>query len=198
MIATAIQFAASSYVVYLQQDDMLNRRNIIRRYDCADTFFQGASGVSYCSLQQLCGKDWLFSDAGVRSDMDVPVIGYFLAYMVLTFGLLFPFVYWLIPSTVAMCKRKWKRVFDPSELKRAMRETEPFAVLLPVLVLTVFYGVMLLIHLGIHWDESNREAGLAYDMECRAVHVPLSQWKQYLDLEAYNRPLRIAKMWFNA
>ena len=42
------------------------------------------------------------------------------------------------------------------------------------------------------------EGPLAFDRECQAVHIMVSPWRWYLDIDTYNREMRIARMWLNA
>jgi hypothetical protein len=44
----------------------------------------------------------------------------------------------------------------------------------------------------------NRDGPVAYDLDCQALHVYLSPWRHYLDVDDYQRGLRIARMWLNA
>ncbi|OTB10255.1 hypothetical protein K445DRAFT_256410 [Daldinia sp. EC12] len=57
---------------------------------------------------------------------------------------------------------------------------------------TAYYVVIVLS------GDVNREAPLVADLTCNAVHVGLSTWRYYLDVDEYARALRIITSWFNA
>lgn len=44
------------------------------------------------------------------------------------------------------------------------------------------------------WRGFNGETVFAYDMECRAVHVPVSPYRHYLDVNGFYKAIRITKM----
>lgn len=47
-------------------------------------------------------------------------------------------------------------------------------------------------------DSIQREAVVAVDLECHALHVSLSPWRQYFDVNNDYRALWIARSWFAA
>lgn len=45
--------------------------------------------------------------------------------------------------------------------------------------------------------DRHREGAVTFDWECNALHVTMSSWRYYLDVD-YELPVRAAKMWFNS
>jgi hypothetical protein len=45
--------------------------------------------------------------------------------------------------------------------------------------------------------DRGREGAVAFNSDCNALHVNVSPWRYYLDVE-YDLPLRVARMWFNS
>lgn len=43
-----------------------------------------------------------------------------------------------------------------------------------------------------------RQGVVICDVDCITAHAYLSEWRYYLDIDRYNRPMRIVKMWLNA
>jgi hypothetical protein len=39
------------------------------------------------------------------------------------------------------------------------------------------------------WNQRHRDAFVAYDYSCHAVHVAVSPWRFHLDVDTYSRPL---------
>jgi hypothetical protein len=48
------------------------------------------------------------------------------------------------------------------------------------------------------WKAWDRSAAVTYDLDCRAVHVAVSPWLQYLDVPNHGWEQRIVKMLFNS
>lgn len=70
-----------------------------------------------------------------------------------------------------------------------------FTILIYYLIAT---GALILRGIIQYWDEWNRQASVAYDFDCQAVHIAISPWRQYLDIDGFGRTLRVVKAWFNA
>lgn len=63
--------------------------------------------------------------------------------------------------------------------------------------MTVLFAVLNCLAIWSDWVPMNREATVAYDVDCHALHIAISPWKLYLDLGDDNRAWRIARSWFN-
>ncbi|KAK0727778.1 hypothetical protein B0T26DRAFT_144753 [Lasiosphaeria miniovina] len=63
--------------------------------------------------------------------------------------------------------------------------------------LSILVPVFALTGASEHRPGMNRESAIAYDWDCRVVHVAISPWRQYRDV-SFAQGARIAKAWFNA
>jgi len=61
-----------------------------------------------------------------------------------------------------------------------------------LLVATPLFVMAALIDLGV----TDREAAVVFDVSCHVVHVPFTPWKEYLDINAFGRAARLARIWF--
>ncbi|KAF9639093.1 hypothetical protein BFW01_g9990 [Lasiodiplodia theobromae] len=201
VVATAAQWIASCYVFSVEYYALATgiSHDPSRRYDCVAAWMEAAppGAAAQCLPEQLCGRDWLFKDPGLQSYMDVTSAIYLAAFAVWSGGLVLPFfafgIGWL-GDGVLTCR--WGSMRDGIFL-RLVRFFRPIWFIAPIAGAIVYFGINLLVRLGKSWNELDREAGVVYDMDCRVVHVSLSPWKQYLDVDD-GRVLRIVASWFNA
>lgn len=65
-LVTFIQWIATVYFMRLHHCDLSGiwQINLFRKYDCLQSQISNATGTSVCSPEQLCAKDWLFTDIG--------------------------------------------------------------------------------------------------------------------------------------
>jgi hypothetical protein len=70
-----------------------------------------------------------------------------------------------------------------------------FTGLLIVAIANIFPAMIYMIK---NWRELNHTATVAYDVECRAVHVTMSAVRDYLNVVDNGLGQRILKLWFNA
>jgi hypothetical protein len=67
---------------------------------------------------------------------------------------------------------------------------------LPWIVLVMIFSTLGTIRST--WQEWHRETSVAFDLDCQAVHIAISPWRQYLDVNGFSRATPVAKTWFNA
>ena len=71
----------------------------------------------------------------------------------------------------------------------------PYAILFGI---AFWYSVVVMkSHFGSGTHEMNADTAVAYDLQCRAVHVSLSPWKYYLDVGDEYNTWRVVRSYFN-
>lgn len=84
-----------------------------------------------------------------------------------------------------------------TSFKRYCRKWSPLLSLSLLAILTILLpGLVYPIELGKSWNQRKADALVAYDVECHVVHVALSPWRFYLDVNRYARRLRDVRLWF--
>lgn len=72
--------------------------NLFRKYDCLQSQISNATGTSVCSAEQLCAKDWLFTDIGFgklgnsanTASLGIYGVGFYLLMVLIAFAFLAP------------------------------------------------------------------------------------------------------------
>ncbi|KAK4497103.1 hypothetical protein PRZ48_011553 [Zasmidium cellare] len=212
-LLTFIHFLATIYIFanYGPQEHF-DCTGLRPRYKCLEAQLRPAPGTSVCSAQELCGKEWLLSDPGFApSERFKPTPaalmlgeGVLVLYMmvvsfaaILSFSPLYVlaysyFAYVVIEdsqgSFTALFKHNWEKAKLPST-----------TALIAVMWLgTVITAIVMAVGLNGTWDIWDREAPVAYDIQCRALHIAMSPWRLYFDVNGYGRTMRIVSMLFNA
>lgn len=178
------------------------------RYQCLESKIQGAPGFSSCTPAQICSKGWLFSYPGWKFDAGYRSFDGFLARFKISYLATFFFFvltstfsgvsamffrkYWFSPTPARTPHRERQRRLDKKA--RKIFPTFPFLLLQFLIIL---YGPFLL-YIYIKQTTDTRDAPVAYDVECRAVHVGLSPWRGYLDVRDGTLAVRVARMLLNA
>lgn len=167
-------------------------------YDCLNSQVSTAPGSSTCSVEQICSRDLLFQSydfAFSNEIMDITDTKFamYVAFMMLSLGAVGRFLIIGVIPVVQYVMGKGTL----QELKARMYKHDigyagslAFASLACIIVggITTAGAIMAFRH--------GRESSFAIDWTCKTVHVNLSAWRYYLDVE-YELPLRVAKMWFN-
>jgi hypothetical protein len=177
------------------------------KYDCLESQIEAAPGTTTCSAQHLCSKEMqhLFtrpdyhvpgSNWGNPGPMqDVFTMIYFFGAMSFIGSIVLTMIFMLFFRRADLTGRKSKgRYF--------IRFASRCAVVVHVVVLTVisYYWTYRVIAHVIYYnskDSPGRQSSLMYDQNCTAVHITMSDWKWYLDVD-HDRNRRVAKMWLNA
>jgi hypothetical protein len=187
-----VQWIATCYAIHVTRDVMYFEDGEYPKYRCLESAISQAPGTSLCSPQQLCSKDWLFSNDSWSSwtpwdEAQANYIKWFYVLSIAAFA--FPI------QSLRSSRGRSLLNFSTSEVTSFMLFGAPFTFL--------FFAMLsqsqdVLSEFNNPTYPPNREGPVAYDVDCQALHVYLSPWKFYLDVDGYNRALRIARMWLNA
>jgi hypothetical protein len=90
-LITVIQWIATTHFMSIHGGYDLTgsptvQSDLYRRYDCLQSQISNTTGTSVCSPEQLCAKDWLFSDIRINA----PLLFYYIMFL-LTVILIAPF-----------------------------------------------------------------------------------------------------------
>lgn len=198
-----LHWIATAYAMHTNRTSILMSRPPFQAYDCAVSQIPGAPGVSTCSPDRLCSKAWLFHDPGFRYKFEALASGsYILAYfIVFTLAAVFPLLAALL---VPVINNSSSRPWSMRQAMQMVKEAYEGLNVGPTVTLAIAAGLGGIVFGSlftadvIRWNSAGREAPLTIYPECHAVHVALSPWRFYLDVDDYQKGLRVAKMWFNA
>ncbi|KAI0445001.1 hypothetical protein F4803DRAFT_509829 [Xylaria telfairii] len=190
-LLSAAQWGATIHVFVVGRTVVFGSPGIYQGYNCAESMITQASGTAQCSAQRLCSDAALLGNLPfVYTDTEQVISGA----SVVVFGLLSltalqPIVYatWLSIEGAD----SWSEKFKEGDIEPLVGSV------VAGLSGAVFSGIAAAIGVYLLLD-TNREAPIVADPYCNAVHVGLSSWRYYLDLEPENRTLRIVKSFFNA
>ncbi|KAI0970097.1 hypothetical protein F4678DRAFT_473449 [Xylaria arbuscula] len=202
-IATFAQWSATLHALQLQ-----NNRDSIQKYDCLSSSIALAPGSSLCTAEQLCSKTWLFSNPDFTTE-DTQTATVF--YMIAVYYAIVVYPIYLFLSAASEVIRRWfpHRIeqleswvpgLDSEEGDHAGPQVFRLALFGLFGYLGLFYSIPFFTSpdFTVDFHENSSWSTLAYDLSCRAVHVGISPKYAYLDINAFARNIRIAKMLFNA
>ncbi|KAJ5306465.1 hypothetical protein N7508_005480 [Penicillium antarcticum] len=196
-ILAAIQWIATLYVIHVNNPAGLYTRCGQRApnpsYDCVHSQIDAAPGASACSATQICSRNWLFVDPGfepayLHTDSSIAIWVMFLA---LTIAALSP-----VGTMAIACFRREK---TPDLSPRSMlrwADPGPVAILSILSIFEIIFGGVLVGDM-VKRLSVTPDAAVTFDWECQVLHVALSPWRYYLDVD-YEKGWRIAKLWFNS
>ena len=190
-------------------DFSVPRLDFAQRYDCIKSRIAAAPGSSACAAEKLCSIPWLLSNPGWTGDgeteiFNFPTFGPVKAIFLFTF---FVSLFGFFSTPFAVAIRRSYTFFHPHKrIKRTILDdlayfddtygSGPIIVAALAAFGTLCTGAAMIGYTPSLWNFMNREGTIAYDLECTAVHVIVSPWRQYMDIE-YGRVLRMVQMWFN-
>ncbi|KFY80099.1 hypothetical protein V499_00988 [Pseudogymnoascus sp. VKM F-103] len=164
-------------------------------YDCLASQIPTAPGTSTCSPSQICSRDSLFYAYPIEFFSDSShaepnaLIPFILLSATFLFGVASYFVTcWILP---VFCAGSFKE-------NRKMAREHHFGSYFLICGLS-FFSIALMVLASIYAMKAaqrGRETGVSVDWDCEAVHVTLSPWRFYFDVQ-YQLPIRLAQMWFN-
>jgi hypothetical protein len=161
-------------------------------YDCLTSLIPYAPGTSPCTPQQICAKTWLRLDPAFtyRSGWNQAVSCYQNAFIACSVLVGTWVIYDLLDKVACSQSTRW------SESKISGIGYGLFYVPVTALLLSSFAAAMLVLPaLG---SLPAREASVNYDFECSVIHVTMSPWRQYFDVDGYARVWRVVNTWFGA
>ncbi|KAJ5475965.1 hypothetical protein N7475_001694 [Penicillium sp. IBT 31633x] len=167
-------------------------------YDCLASQITTAPGTSTCPVEQICARDLLFRsyDFAFSSEiMDItdPKIAMYVAFCILSLG---PVMRFFIIGVFPMVQYLMGKG-SLEELRGEMYKNDiGYAGSLGLASIACIIVGGLVTAGAIIAFRHDRESAFAVDWTYKTVHVNLSAWRYYLDVE-YELPLRAVKMWFN-
>lgn len=181
------------------------RRTKYPVYQCLESEILQAPGATVCSPQILCSKEkqWLFANRGWDINIDNGVglgkkaadarySGVFFFSSVAAWAAL---GFWVLNQVYFKGKWyrwdvKWRRVLNGTVV----------ASLVYLLILSILEGTYILTEVFAYnkGSETPRQAVVAFDVNCTAAHVYMSDWRYYLDIDGFDRPTRIARTLLNS
>ncbi|EXL65075.1 hypothetical protein FOPG_18686 [Fusarium oxysporum f. sp. conglutinans race 2 54008] len=195
-----LQWIATIYVLHVMWPSITKSRTPFQAYDCASSYMDEAPGVSPCPTQELCSKSWLLTHPGFIYRHEVLGSGMYVLIFFVIFTLAAIFTFGMVLIALSFKGFSNNKPLSTALIKEAWRESK----VSPTVSLAVaawsggiIFGSMFTADL-IRWNNHGQEAPLTFYPACNAVHIALSSWKFYLDVDAYQRVFRIVKMWFNA
>ncbi|OQE02579.1 hypothetical protein PENSOL_c002G03246 [Penicillium solitum] len=167
-------------------------------YDCLASQISIAPGTSTCPVEQICARDLLFRSydfAFSDESMDItdPEITMFVAFCILSIGIVGRFLLiGVLPVVLHLMGKgsvqKLRAKTYEHDIGYAGSVGGASLVCIIVGGFTTAGAILAFWH--------GRESAFVIDWTCKTVHVDLSAWRYYLDVE-YELPLRAVKMWFN-
>ncbi|KAB8217924.1 hypothetical protein BDV33DRAFT_205855 [Aspergillus novoparasiticus] len=197
-ILAVIQWIASWYVIHINLPSLSTATGWGMRapnpsYDCVQSQVDAAPGTSTCSATQICSRNWLFVDFGFQPSYRNadPLIAIGLMFLALTVVALSP----LLMMVIACFLRDKDPSLSPRSTLR-WADPGPIAFLSLLSFFEIITGCILVVDM-VKRLNGTPDATVAFDWECQAIHVALSPWKYYIDLD-YERGWRLTKLWFNS
>ncbi|CAI7577825.1 unnamed protein product [Penicillium discolor] len=195
-VVATLQWIASVYFCVLIGIWGKKRVSGYTAYECLAARIQDAPGASSCSAEQICSnellfKSWVFQypdlyiDGYVSLVCLVGALSLVALVMVCALGA-FPLIASMV---IGGSPEKWRKRASTVDFGFAGSIVMASTGCLIIAGLTGYDAVQALDRL--------REGAVAFDWECKALHVNVSAWRYYLDVD-YELPVRVAKMWFNS
>jgi hypothetical protein len=156
-----------------------------------------APGASTCSAEEICSKQALFSSYVFKFDHQyfpgvTNFLGTFIGLSIV--ALIMACTLGIFPVITYMFKRgsirKWR------EIAAARYDVGFTGGICLISVGYIIYGALTMFD-AINGFKHSREGPVAFYWDCTALHVNVSPWRYYLDVD-HDRVVRLAKMWFNS
>ncbi|KAI6084199.1 hypothetical protein F4821DRAFT_243429 [Hypoxylon rubiginosum] len=200
-ILTVAQWSATVYVLNVGWKLMFGfgEAGVSQGYDCLESMFPDAPGMTHCSTETLCSDSTLLANLPfVWDDMESLITNFGVAcFVFFSLAAMQPFIFasWRSIRRVmglSSSQYTWMELF----MRCDMGPTVGPAIIAIGLITYTTMSSSLISTLSSIID---RQAPVVADMNCNAVHVGLSTWRYYLDLNdnVPAKTLRIATSWFN-
>ena len=191
-----LQWIASVYICFYSFRSVIYENSPYPAYTCLASRISDAPGATSCSAEQLCANEPLFHSFSFNYPNQylngvVALTGFLLAFSFIAIVMICARV--VYPWTAFQIRggsiEKWReRAFKFDFGYAGSMGAAGFGCLL--------YAAMTGVDVARALDRS-REGSVAFNWECNALHVNVSPWRYYLDVN-YELPVRVAKMWFNS
>ncbi|KAK7754238.1 hypothetical protein SLS62_003816 [Diatrype stigma] len=188
------QWGATVHILAVGWRYVLQKSDISQGYDCSAAMITETSpGIARCSAERLCSDEFLLSNMQFSWGFE--------EHLIVTVGVVF-FVLLSMVALQPFVWASWRELFRGADswseqFKRC--DIGPIAgPALTGLLATLYAGFAAIVSVKL-LTLVDREAPLVADQRCNVVHVGISTWRYYLDLNLDGgRAIRIAKSWFNA
>jgi hypothetical protein len=164
-------------------------------YECLTSQIPTAPGTSTCSVDRICSRELLFHayDFAFWDIQFTPNTGVFVLFIALSIGY-FGRVWCLNAFSLA------ESGFHLESFKEAKKEMYKYDFGYAGFIglssfMSIIFGALTTAG-AIMAFRNGRETAVAVDWTCKTVHVSLSPWRYYLDVQ-YQLPVRAVKMWFS-
>lgn len=192
-ILTLVQWSATFYPMALGHHKFrgFSGGKDFPGYDCLESQISSAPGTSNCTAPELCSKTGLFTNfPGNNMHIHGLSLLYNLTHFILTFALLAPTASSLrIPFLELTAERTPK---EEQKFQYTLFGGCLMGLILAILLLEALAVLSIVIDAKI----TRRDGVVVVDTACHAVHVSLSSWRYYLDVDDKYRALRIVRSWF--
>ncbi|KAJ5207387.1 hypothetical protein N7472_003835 [Penicillium cf. griseofulvum] len=165
-------------------------------YDCLASRIVDAPGASACSAEQICSDKALLQSWNIQfphryKDGYMAFTGLVAGISITAFVMIcargvFPLI---ASMTKGKSARRWREIARAIDFGFAGSLGVAGAGCIVVGVITAADAIGAFDH--------SREGAVALNWDCNALHVNVSPWRYYLDVD-YELPLRVARTWFNS
>lgn len=158
-----------------------------------------APGLSPCSTQQLCGNSWLLTQPSFRYQDEFlgPEILVQVYFIVFTLAAFFPLIMLGIALLFEVIGGRPLSMDTVRDIRKESKINSTVTLGIAAWCGGIAFGSGFTANV-IRSNSHGQEAPLTIYPACNAVHVALSPWRFYLDVDQYQKVLRLVKMWFNA
>ncbi|RSL57485.1 hypothetical protein CEP54_008259 [Fusarium duplospermum] len=159
------------------------------RYQCLPDEIADAPGKSNCSSAQLCSQDWMFKSyyPGFNYEDSIgPKL----------------FLWHISEWTVLVIMITIRSGLSGKEAQAEKDKLFYWYTIIALIGVAAVYSVYCDVDIARDYFSQRHDidhyAPVAFDEDCTAVHVALSPWKHYFDVDTGWRALWIAKAWLDA
>ncbi|KAJ5652799.1 hypothetical protein N7507_010225 [Penicillium longicatenatum] len=198
----ALQWIASLYIWHVNFPPGISSRWGLRApnpsYDCVTSQIDASPGASTCSAEQICSRNWLFIDPGYEPTYQHqgPILAIGIVFIVLTLVALFPVLMAVFSIFMNLVTGEKDISMSPRNTLR-WADIGPAAFVSFTAIFEIIVGCILVDDFVKRLRVISPNAAVTFDWECQVIHVALSPWRYYIDVD-YDKGLRLVKMWFNS
>lgn len=172
-------------------------------YECLESEIAQAPGTTICSPELLCSKEkeWMFADyrwdSWIIMDSSAKEIynNYLVTFVFASIAAWTTILFW--GSDRLYRRDKWFAI--KVNWRLALNGTV-IASLFVLIISSAINGSFVLDEVLAYnsGEKTPRQAVVTYDVNCTTVHVHMSDWRYYLDVDGYDRATRIVHTLFNS
>lgn len=189
-----VQWVLTCYVVHVKKFDIFGGGvNRDENYVCLEQEIATAPGTSVCTAQELCSLKWMFTQENLgSSSLSLVPMKWSTA---VAFSALMTTIFVSTAVSIYLYRRFFDFDFEEETWRFYVTFTLPYALIFAIML---WYSVFVVREALLPEHLLDREGPVAFDMNCRAVHVLVSSWRFFLDIDDGGKALRIVRAWFNS